>query len=151
MTQPLPDDIAAEVVRLFDEGEILADEEEDEEALACFQAAWNLLPEPRCEWDQALQILLAIADSHFHLGDYETCCQKMQFALGCGGDVDNPFICLRLGQCYLELGNEQDAGNWLVTALAAEGVEVFANEDPKYWAFLKERLDPPPGGWPEGW
>jgi hypothetical protein len=151
MVRPLPDDIAAEVIRLFDEGESFADEEEDEEALACFQAAWELLPEPRCEWERALQILAAIADSHFHLGDYEACLRGMQFALRCGGDVDNPFICLRLGQCYLELGSELVAGNWLVSALVAGGVELFENENPKYRAFLKGHLEPPQEGWPEWW
>jgi hypothetical protein len=143
--------MAAEVIRLFDEGESFAAEGEDEEALARFQAAWDLLPEPKCEWERALQILAAIADSLFHLGDYEACRQGMQFALRCGGDVNNPFICLRLGQCYLELGNEFEAGNWLVSALVTGGVERFKAEDPKYWAFLKGRLLPPPGGWPEGW
>jgi hypothetical protein len=75
----------------------------------------------------------------------------MQLALRTGGDVDNPYICLRLGQCSLELGDEAEAGNWLVGALVAGGVEIFEGEDPKYRSFLKKRLDPPPGGWPEEW
>jgi hypothetical protein len=70
----------------------------------------------------------------------------MQLALRSGGDVDNPYIWLRLGQSSLELGDEAEAGNWLVGAMLAGGVEIFEGEDPKYWTFLKERLDRPPGG-----
>jgi hypothetical protein len=147
---PLPDDLETEIGRLFDEGEALLDEEEDAQALTRFQEAWALVPEPKGEWERALQLLGGIADCQFFLGSYEDCRLTMQLALRSGGDVDNPFICLRLGQCYLKLGNEVEAGNWLLGAMVAGGVEIFDGEDPEYWAFLKKRLDPPPGGWREG-
>ena len=40
---------------------------------------------------------------------------------------------------------------WMVPAFLMEGKQFFENEDPKYLAFLKGLLQPPPGGWPEGW
>jgi tetratricopeptide (TPR) repeat protein len=151
MTKPLPNHIAVAVTRLFDEGETFADDEEDAEALAHFEAAWDLLPEPKCEWEPALQILVALADSYFHLGNYHTCYRKMQHALRCGGEVDNLFLRLRLGQCLFEMGDLQEAGNWLAPVYLMEGKAFFESEDPKYLAFLKDNLNPPPGGWPEGW
>ena len=30
-------------------------------------------------------------------------------------------------------------------------MDLFADEDPKYVEFIKSQLEPPPGGWPEGW
>lgn len=151
MTKPLPPAIEAEVARLSEEAEDRADDEDDERALALFQAAWGLIPEPKAEYEWALQLLGGVADSQFHLGDYEACRRTMQQALRSGGGPDNPFICLRLGQSHLELGDEPGAANWLTGALMGGGLEMFEDENPKYWAFLRGRLDPPPGGWPEGW
>jgi len=147
----LPKRISTKVLRLFNEGEAFADEAQDKEALDRFQAAWDLLPEPKGEWEYALAILSAIADSHFHLGDYQECYRGMQQTLRCGGDVDNPFIQLRLGQCLFELGDLGESRNWMVPVYLMEGNEIFESEDPKYLAFVKERLSPPPGGWPVGW
>ena len=151
MARPLSDVIEAEVARLVTEAEELADNEEDERALALFRSGWALIPEPKGEWQRALQLLGGIADCQFYLGEFEECRRTMQLALRSGGGPDNPFICLRLGQSHLELGDERGAGNWLTAAMMAGGVEMFEGEDPKYWAFLRERLDPPPGGWPKGW
>jgi hypothetical protein len=58
----LPADISAQVGRLFAEGEAFADAEQEEDALDRFQAAWNLLPEPKEEQEPAIQLLAAIAD-----------------------------------------------------------------------------------------
>jgi hypothetical protein len=151
MVKPLPADVEAEVSRLFAEAEDCSDEEDDERALALFQAGWSLIPEPKVEWERALEILGGIADSQFHLGEYEASRQTMHLAMRSGGGPDNPFICLRLGQCHFELGDERGAANWLTCAMMGGGLEMFESEDPKYWSFLRERLDPPPGGWPEGW
>jgi len=140
-----------EAERLFAEGEEFADAEEDADALARFRAAWEALPEPRDEQESAIRILAAIADSHFHLGDWEECRRAMQSAFRCGADVGNPFLRLRLGQSLYELGDEGEAANWLVPVYLMEGRQPFEGEDPKYLEFFRGRLDPPPGGWPEGW
>jgi hypothetical protein len=144
----LPEPLAAKVARLIEEGEAFA----DDEALALFQSAWALLPEPKGQWDVSLQLLVAIADSHFHLGEFETCHRDMQRTLrDCGGEPDNPFIRLRIGECLLELGSVDEAKNWLVGVYLMEGIMPFQGEDPKYLPFARAGLEPPPGGWPEGW
>src|SRR4051812_24711839 len=78
--------------RLFVAGNDLADAGKDAEALDQFQAAWSTLPEPREEQEPAIQILAAIADCHFHLGQWESCRQAVQHAFRCGGELDNPFL-----------------------------------------------------------
>src|SRR5579883_2690979 len=91
-----PEDITAQVGRLFAEGEAFADD--DEQALARFRAAWDLLPDPKEEQGLAVQVLAAIANSHFYRGDWDECRQAVQDAFRCGADVANPFLRLRLGQ-----------------------------------------------------
>lgn len=49
------------------------------------------------------------------------------------------------------LGDEREAANWLVLAFLSEGRSLFLEDDPKYLDFFRGRLQPPPGGWPEGW
>jgi tetratricopeptide (TPR) repeat protein len=149
----MPDPLLAEVERRFTAGEDFLDEDErEEEALAEFQAAWDLLPEPKADHDLGLQILAALADTHFYLGRWQECHTALQTAVkSYDGALENPFIRLRLGQSLLELGDEREAANWMAPAFWSEGAQLFEGEDPKYLAFLKAQLQPPPGGWPEGW
>ena len=144
-------DALEEAERLFAEGEAFADEEADEEALALFRDAWEALPEPRGEQEPAVRIVVAIADSHFHLGDWDGCRRAVQDAFRCGAEPDNPFLRLRLGQALFELGGRAEATNWLAPLYMAEGLAPFDGEDPKYLESFRGRLDPPPGGWPAGW
>jgi hypothetical protein len=139
------------VDRLLAEGEKFADAEQYGNALTRFQAAWDLLPEPKDEQEPAVQILAAIADCHFYLRAWSKCHEAVQHAFRCGAAVDNPFFRLRLGQSLYELGYEQEATNWLVPVYITEGREPFEADDPKYLEFFRDKLQPPPGGWPEGW
>jgi hypothetical protein len=145
------DDPFADVERLFTEGEELIAAERDEDALKRFQAAWASLPAPKEEQEPAVRILAAIADCHFHLGDWAACRDAVQVSFRCGADIGNPFLRLRLGQSLYELGDENEAANWLVPVYLMEGREPFEGDDPKYLEFFRGRLNPPPGGWPTGW
>jgi tetratricopeptide (TPR) repeat protein len=146
-----PDDCSLDPQTLFDLGEECVDGGAFDRALEQFAAAWEALPEPKDEQELAIQVLGAIADCHFHLGNWEACHDAMQHALRCGVSVGNPFVRLRLGQSLYELGNEQEAANWLVPIYLMEGRAPFAEDDPKYLEFFRSKLQPPEGGWPEGW
>jgi hypothetical protein len=141
----------AKVDRLFSQGEEFADAGQYTEALARFREAWDLLPEPKDEQGPAVQILGAIADCHFFTGAWEACRDAVHHAFRCGAELDNPFFRLRLGQSLYELGDEREAANWLVPVYLTEGREPFEGDDPKYLEFFRDKLQPPPGGWPEGW
>jgi tetratricopeptide (TPR) repeat protein len=145
------DDPLGDAERLLAEGDDLADAGEDAEALRRYRAAWSALPEPREEQEPAIRIQAAIADCHFHLGDWESCRQAVQHAFRCGAEPDNPFLRLRIGQSLYELGDEREAANWLVLAFLSEGRSLFQEDDPKYLEFFRDRLQSPPGGWPKGW
>src|SRR5262249_41003122 len=140
-----------EVDRLFAEGERFAGAGHYADALARFPAAWGLLPEAREEQERAVPILAAIADCQFYLGAWEQCRQAVQHAFRCGAEVDNPFFRLRLGQSLYELGDEDEAANWLVPVYLLEGREPFGADDPQYLEFFRGQLPEPEGGWPQGW
>src|SRR5262245_44719732 len=120
------DAVLAEVERLFAEGEAHLDEGEDEEALACFQAAWHLLPDPKDEQDSASRLLAAVGDCHFFLGHWEASYRTFQrLVQGWGDMLENPYIRLRLGQSLFEMGDLSEALNWMMFAYLSEGTKLF--------------------------
>lgn len=148
----LPTEIQNRIEELCDEGETVLADGGFDIAASRFQEAWAILPEPRCDWDCAVSILAAIGDAHFFRRDFAECKKWLMRILRDGGGLpDNPFIRLRLGQCLFELGDEHEAANWLAGGYLLEGAKLFAEDNPKYLAFIKSKLEPPPNGWPEGW
>jgi tetratricopeptide (TPR) repeat protein len=143
----LTDDIHEQIQELSASGDALADAGRYEDALGIYWAAWDLLPEPQTDWDAATWLLTAIGDANFHLGEYSAGHDNLSIAMHCPAAIGNPLIHLRLGQCQLELGNEDRAADELARAYMIEGQQIFEDQDPKYLAFLKTKLDPPPGGW----
>lgn len=142
MTEP-SDAIAQKVDRLQKEGDALADEGDCRGALARFQSAWALLPEPRLECAAAWTVLGAIGDMQFQLGEYREARDTFMTVMKAfDGATGNPFVCLRLGQAMLELGEEKEAASWLAAAYLAEGLAIFEDADPKYLAFIKPQLHP---------
>lgn len=148
----LPDDIYDEIQRLCAEGDNFAECSDFEQALSCFQTAWNLLPEPRTGWSAALWILAAIGDVRFERGEFAAGREALMTAMTFFDEAPgNPFLQMRLGQCMYELGELQEAANWLAGAFISEGMELFGEDDPKYVEFVKSKLKPPLGGWGKGW
>lgn len=145
-----PSDVQARVESHCVAGESLVDAKQHAAAVEKFQAAWELLPDPKEEQDPAIHLLGAIADCKFVLRDWEGCCRAVQSAFRCGADVGNPFLRMRLGQSLYEMGNEKEVANWLVPVYLTEGRAPFRGEDPKYLEFFRSKLNPPVGGWPEG-
>jgi tetratricopeptide (TPR) repeat protein len=148
----LSDDLHARIEAHCAKGDALAEQGQFTEAITAYGAAWMLLPEPKTNWEAATWILTAIADAHFLSGNWRACRKVLQEAVkGSDNAVANAFLRLRLGQSLFELGEFQEAANWLTPAFLMEGRRLFENEDPKYLGFLKQQLEPPPDGWPEGW
>ena len=143
----LPAETYEQIQRLSAEGDKLAAAAHYADALARYWAAWDLLPEPRTDWDAATWLLGTIGDANFLGGDFVAGRDNLSTAMHCPGAIGNPFLHLRLGQCQLELDNHDRAADELTRAYMAEGYRIFKDQNPKYFAFLKTRLAPPPGGW----
>jgi tetratricopeptide (TPR) repeat protein len=139
----LADDLYARITLLTEQGNVLADRGEFDAALGVFREAWDLLPEPREEWTAATWILTAIGDMHFMSGRYAQALDPFQRAILCPDGLGNPFIHMRLGQVQFEVGNIERAKDELARAFMGGGDEIFKDEDPKYWRFIREILLPP--------
>jgi tetratricopeptide (TPR) repeat protein len=143
----IDDEDYALILQLCKEGDDFAKIEQYPEALEKYWAAWDLLPEPPTDFEAATWILCAIGDANFHHGDFETGRDNLSNAMHCPDAIGNPFIHLRLGQCQYELGDKERAADELSRAYMGAGAEIFADDDPKYFDFLKTVLKPPAGDW----
>lgn len=102
-------------------GDRLAEAGSYEAAIAEYNKAWLVVPEPKSEWQASTWILAAIADACFLSGYKTSAREALQFAMTCPGAIGNPFLHLRLGQVLLDGGDENGAANELMRAYMGEG------------------------------
>ncbi len=122
------------------QGDNLADNEQYPEALEKYWAAYDLIPDPKEDWEATLWVLVAIGDANFLNQDFVAGRDNLSNAMHCPGAIGNPFIHMRLGQCQFELGNLDKAADEFTRAYALKEDEIFDQEDDKYLAFLKTRI-----------
>jgi tetratricopeptide (TPR) repeat protein len=135
----LDESVYREVTRLCATGDQFAELGEYEEAVAEYNKAWELIPEPKNNWEASTWVLAAIADACFLLGKNESARQALEYAMTSPGGLGNPFLHLRFGQVLFESGELDVAADELMRAYMGSGQEIFENEDPKYLTFLKTR------------
>jgi tetratricopeptide (TPR) repeat protein len=146
MAHELPPELHSRITARAAEGDALAEKGEYEAAIRVYNEAWEAVSEPKNEWEASTWLLGAIGDACFLGGFFGSGLDAFGYAVHCPGGFGNPFIHLRLGQCHLEKGQVDEAAEHLTRAYALEGKDIFAAEDPKYFAFLKTRIAPPAGG-----
>lgn len=120
-------------------GDELAEAKAYEDAIAEYNKAWELIPDPKNDWNASTWILAAIADAAFLAGYKTSAREALAYAMTCPDAIGNPFLHLRYGQVLLDAGEADAAADELMRAYMAEGAEIFASEDPRYLAFLKTR------------
>jgi tetratricopeptide (TPR) repeat protein len=120
-------------------GDELAAAKSFDAAIAEYNKAWRLVPDPRDAWNASTWILAAIADACF-LGGYLTSAKEaLQYAMICPDAIGNPFLHLRYGQVLLDKGEPDAAADELIRAYMGAGQDIFATEDRRYLDFLKTR------------
>lgn len=140
--------LEAQVKEICDEGDVLIEMGELQDAFKNFSEALSLVPEPKEAYSATAGILAGLGDVYFRAKSYLQGKEVLSDAMHCAGAIGSPFLHLRLGQCQFELGNVDRAADELARAYMGAGQEIFSREDPKYFEFLKTRLKPPaPGNW----
>lgn len=123
------------------QGDGLASAGSYEDAIERYNAAWELVPEPKNNWNAATWILAAIGDACY-LGGYRTSAREaLEYAMKCPDAVGNPFLHLRLGQVLLDAEEDDKAADELMRAYMGAGSEIFGSENAKYLDFLKSRAN----------
>ncbi len=132
----LPDHLHDHIKSLCRDGDDFAEKGLDKEAYSAYAEAWELIPEPKAEWEASTWVLSALGDIEFLRNEYDDAKNLFLRAVQCPGGLGNPYIHLRIGQCQYECGNLEGAKQNLTRAYMGGGRELFDDEDPKYYQFL---------------
>lgn len=136
----LSDKVYEEIETLCEKADALSDGGEYADAIRKYWEAYDLIPEPKADWEASLWVLGAIADANFMGGDFVAGRDNLANAMHLPDAIGNPFLHLRLGQCQFELGELDRAADELTRAYGLAGEEIFEGEDKKYFEFLKTRI-----------
>lgn len=114
------------------QGYLQYDERDYSRALRTFYQAWLLVPKPQTQWREAGWVLTAIGDAYFRTQQYGQATEALRSALLCPAAKESPFVYLRLGQSYYDMGDESHAHEMLQKAHDLGGSKIFAKEASKY-------------------
>ncbi len=136
------EDLTEEQQLLIDDYCEQADQEVDKgnyaKAIAFFNQALEVLPQPKEDWEAAGWIQASIGDAYFNDSKYAEALAPLLAAQYIYGEEEpNPFVMLRLGSTYFELNDHKNAADFLLRAYKIEGEELF-EDDKKYLNFLKK-------------
>lgn len=134
------DNIYGQIDSFCEAGNDHMDAEDYDKAINAFASAYELLPLPKEEQDEYMWLCASIGDAYFEKKQYESSLNYFRDAYNTG-EVDNPFILLRLGQCYYEANDQYNAAEFMLRAYMLEGEEIFDNSDVKYFDFLKSKVN----------
>jgi len=136
----LDDRIVAAVTSLCERGDDDVEAGRFAEAIARYREALALVPSPVHAWAVSIWIHGAIAEAYYLGGEYARARDAIDDAFRCDGAIGNAFLHLRLGQIEDRLGNRGRALDELIRAYTRAGEEVFAGEDPRYLALVKDAI-----------
>ena len=108
------------------------------EALRSFYQAWLTIPKPQSNFEAAGWVLSAIGDSYFRLELFDQAIESLESALHCPKALGNPFIHLRLGQCYLDIGTTDLARKQFQKTKDNGGHALIAQLEKRYQTLILE-------------
>lgn len=140
MAQSLPTELSQREVQLRNEAAMLKKELKFSEAEERYLAAWNILPNPKHNWDSSQSILKSLVRFYFEIKNYFESEKWAREIFKCDilpGDAV-PYIIL--GKVFFESGQIDLAREFLIKAFEIAGRRGFVGEDPKYLKFAQEKM-----------
>lgn len=133
--------IATKRIRsLCQDGYGVYDQYEFREALRLFYQAWLLIPKPQSQFEEAGWVLSAIGDCYFRLELFDQAIESLESALHCPKVCGNPFVHLRLAQCYLDVGVKDLAQEHMCLAQQSNNAEILDGLAPRYLALSEQAI-----------
>lgn len=128
------------ITALTNKAEGLIDENKPTEAIKFFFKAFELVPNPKTDWEASTWILAAIGDTYFDLEEFELANKYLKHTEIYPNGVESDFILLKIGQSYFELGNIEKAKEYLLRAYLISGEKIFDEEDSKYFNLIRDLI-----------
>ncbi len=127
MDDELPDAVHAHITTLSERGNIRMEAGLYDQAIAAWEEALAVVPEPKALWDASLWLNASIGDALRSKGDIPAALERFEIATRCADGATNPFVLFSLGACHLDLGQKDQAVDPLLRAYMLEGDEIFAD------------------------
>jgi len=105
MMKELPDEIYTKIEKWSEEGNNFFEQEQFTQALGKYEAALQLVPEPKLDWEASTWLYTSIGDVHFSEEIFDKAKDSYYNALNCPDGIHNPYINLSLGQTLYEHPN----------------------------------------------
>jgi len=134
----LDDELYEQIAKFCDIGEHYFGEGKYRKAIAEYEKAFELIPEPKTNWESSVWALAAIGDSYFMLREFVSALEVFEKLMKEYEEVDNPFVRVRYGQCLYETGNAEAAKEQLLAAYKMEGEQIF--DDDKYLKLISDQI-----------
>jgi tetratricopeptide (TPR) repeat protein len=128
----LPETIGGQVEQLSMRADLLMEKGQFAEAIQLYQQGLEIIPEPKSTYEATLWFLVAIGDAYWYLREWEHALPYFEQCLQVLGGTENPFVRLRLGQIFYEMGDLLAAQKQLKKGLEMEDEVLFEDEDEKY-------------------
>ena len=130
--EPINQKLQAQLRQHCEAGYQYYDKGDYKAAIRRFYTAWTLIPKPQTQWQESGWVLTALGDAYFKKSDYLNGCEALNSALHCPECDGNPFVHLRLGQCYFELNELKKAKRQFQRVIDQQGQALFEQENSKY-------------------
>lgn len=134
----LTDKVYSKILSFGKQGEALSETGNFTEAIVKYKNALQLVPNPKYEWEASTWIYSALGDTYYLNNQFSDALTFLFETLKCPNGLKNPFIFLRIGECFYELDNNDKAKEYLLQAYMLEGENIFSDEDPKYFEIIKK-------------
>ena len=133
----LGDDAYDKIAELCESADALFDKRKYSESISLLLKAWDILPLPKENWEAAGWIKATLGDNYFFAKDYSAALECFEY-LYTKYEMINEFVLVRLGGCYFELGEIDQARKYLFDAYMMAGKEIFDHENEKYLQVIED-------------
>lgn len=133
----LEGEILKEIENFANQGDLAFEKKNFKVQEEFYKKAWEIIPEPKKDWDVSDWILGSIAESYYLQKEYATALKYFLETLECV-DGNNSFINFRIGQLYFNKNKTEEATKYFQKAWNLSEGRAFQDEDPKYLYFLKK-------------
>ncbi|HBX2114123.1 tetratricopeptide repeat protein [Klebsiella aerogenes] len=128
--------IESKVNSFVEKGNELHDDKKYAQALEQYKKAWNILPEPKPEWQVANWISANIFSAYFDLGDYNEAKKWGEMTLQTRGSEIDTAPSIDLGMVCYELEQFDEAYKYFNDAYSYGKERAFKGRPKKYLEFF---------------
>lgn len=125
------------ILDLCAEGDNYLEKDNYKNAIKKYTNALALIPSPKELWEASTWIYTALGEAHFLNFNYQNALSEFMNAYNCPDGISNPFINLRIGECFYKIDDIDNAKEYLLQAYMLEGDKIFEEEPDVYLEIVK--------------